>query len=210
MTSSASRIGSGLLAAREARPIWLGERIHVVGVAGAGASAAALLGVHAGALVSGCDPGGPSPYTPALIALGIQIAGEHSPTHVHTAPPPDRLAVTKALTAIDPDHPELAAARAAGVPLEPWQQVVADAAVGRMLVGVSGTHGKSTTSGWLVHLLVAAGADPSAFVGALLPAAITGGPPATARWGRGAAFVVEADEYAGNFDAYRPQVTIAT
>ena len=210
MTSPAGRIGSGLLAAREARPIRLGERIHVVGVAGAGASAAALLGVHAGALVSGCDPGGPSPYTPALIALGIQIAGEHSPTHVHTAPPPDRLAVTKALTAIDPDHPELAAARAAGVPLEPWQQVVADAAVGRMLVGVSGTHGKSTTSGWLVHLLVAAGADPSAFVGALLPAAITGGPPATARWGRGAAFVVEADEYAGNFDAYRPQVAIVT
>ena len=210
MTSAADRIGSGLLAVRQARPIRPRERIHVVGVAGAGASAAALLGVHAGALVSGCDPGWPSPYTPALVALGIHISGEHSPTHVQTAPRPDRLAVTKALTAIDPDQPELAAARAAGVPLEPWQQVVADAAVGRTLVGVAGTHGKSTTSGWLVHLLVAAGADPSAFVGALLPSAITGGPPATARWGRGAAFVVEADEYAGNFDAYRPEVAIVT
>ena len=81
------------------------------------------------------------------------------------APRPDRLAVTKALTAIDPDQPELAAARDAGIPVEPWQQVVADAAVGRTLVGVAGTHGKSTTAGWLVHVLVAAGQDPSAFVG---------------------------------------------
>ena len=61
--------------------------------------------------------------------------------------------MTKALTAIDPDHPELVAARRAGIPLEPWQQVVADAAVGRTLVGVAGTHGKSTTAGWLVHVL---------------------------------------------------------
>ena len=81
---------------------------------------------------------------------------------------------------------------------------------GRTLVGVAGTHGKSTTSGWLVHLLVAAGADPSAFVGALLPSSITGGPPATARWGSGDAFVVEADEYAGNFDAYQPGLAILT
>ena len=84
-----------------------------------------------------------------------------------------------------PRQPELAAARAAGIPVEPWQQVVADAAVGRTLVAVAGTHGKSTTAGWLVHALVAAGADPSAFVGALLPSSLTGGPPATARLGDG-------------------------
>jgi UDP-N-acetylmuramate--alanine ligase len=118
--------------------------------------------------------------------------------------------VTKALTAIDPDQAELAAARAAGIPVEAWQQVVADASFGRTLVGVAGTHGKSTTAGWLVHLLVAAGADPSAFVGALLPSSITGGAPATARWGHGQAFVVEADEYAGNFDAYHPTLAVLT
>jgi UDP-N-acetylmuramate--alanine ligase len=118
--------------------------------------------------------------------------------------------VTKALTAIQPDHPELLAARRAGIPLEPWQQVVADAAVGRTLIGVAGTHGKSTSAGWLVHVLVRAGADPSAFVGALLPPELTAGPPATARWGRGATFVVEADEYAGNFDAYRPSIAVVT
>jgi UDP-N-acetylmuramate--alanine ligase len=134
----------------------------------------------------------------------------HDPAHVTGAPPPQRLAVTKALTAIDPDHPELVAARRAGIPLESWQQVVADAAAGRTLVAVAGTHGKSTTAGWLVHVLTSAGADPSALVGALLGPEITGGPPATARWGNGSTFVVEADEYAGNFDAYRPDVTVVT
>ncbi|MDO8483670.1 MAG: cyanophycin synthetase [Candidatus Limnocylindrales bacterium] len=210
MTSSADRVRAGLAPARDARPIRAGERIHVVGAAGAGASAAALLAARAGASVSACDMRGPSPYTVALEALGIAVEPGHSPLHVTASPRPDRLAVTKALTAIDPDHPELVAARRAGIPLEPWQQVVADAAVGRTLVGVAGTHGKSTTAGWLVHVLASAGADPSAFVGALLPSSLTGGPPATARWGSGPAFVVEADEYAGNFDPYRPTVAILT
>jgi UDP-N-acetylmuramate--alanine ligase len=204
-----SAVGAGLAGARDARPIRPGERIHVVGAAGAGASAAALLAHHARASVSGCDPGGPSPYTPALAAAGVPVAWEHAPDHV-TAGHPDRLAVTKALTAVQPNHPELRAARSAGIAIEPWQQVVADAAIGKMLIGCAGTHGKSTSAGWLVHVLVRAGSDPSAFVGALLPPDITGGPAATARWGSGAAFVVEADEYAGNFDAYRPAIAIVT
>ena len=211
MTRDAGEVGAGLAAIREPRRIVAGERVHVVGAAGAGASAAALLAHHAGAVVSGCDPGGPSSYTPPLEAAGVTLAWEHDPAHVTaSAPPLQRLAVTKALTAIAPDHPELVAARDAGIPLEPWQQLVADAAADKTLVGVAGTHGKSTTAGWLVHVLVAAGADPSAFVGALLSSELTGGLPATARWGRGAAFVVEADEYAGNFDAYRPSVSIVT
>lgn len=210
MTRTAAAIGAGLAPARAARAIRPGERIHVVGAAGAGASAAALLAHHAGAAPDGCDAGGPSPYTPALEELGIALAWMHDPAHVTRPPGPERLAVTKALTAVAPDHPELVAARERGIPLEPWQQVVADAAFGRRLVAVAGTHGKSTTAGWLVHLLAAAGADPAAFVGALLPGSITGRSAATARWGRGATFVVEADEYAGNFDPYRPSVTLVT
>lgn len=216
MTRDAAAIGAGLAPIRLARPIGAGERIHVLGVAGAGASAAALLAHGAGAIVSGCDPGGPSPYTAALEAAGIAMTWDHDPAHLGAGVDaastvrPDRLAVTKALTAIEPDHPELRAARAAGIPVEAWQQVVADAAVGRYLVAIAGTHGKSTTSGWLVELLAAAGADPSAFVGALMPGRVTDGPPATARIGQGRAFVVEADEYAGNFDAYRPDLVVLT
>jgi UDP-N-acetylmuramate--alanine ligase len=207
---AAASVGSGLAPAREARPIRKGERIHVVGAAGAGASAAALLAHHSGAVVSGCDAGGPSPYTPPLEAAGIALDWAHSPEHVTMRPAPERLAVTKALTAVDPNNAELVAAREALVPLEAWQQVIADAAVGRTLVGVAGTHGKSTTSGWLVHVLAEAGLDPCAFVGALLPPSLTGGLPSTARWGGGTPFVVEADEYAGNFDPYRPDVTVLT
>ena len=210
VTRTAAEVGAGLAPARPARRITAGERIHVVGAAGAGASAAALLALDAGGVVTGCDPGLPSPYTPALDAAGIAVAPRHAAEHVTLGVPPDRLAVTKALTAVDPDHPELRAARERGVPLEAWQQVVADAAAGRRLVGVAGTHGKSTSAGWLVHLLAAAGRDPGAFVGALLPGSLTGGPPATARRGRGDAFVVEADEYAGNFDPYRPAVAVIT
>jgi UDP-N-acetylmuramate--alanine ligase len=210
VTRDAAAIGAGLDPVRTATQIRDGERIHVIGAAGAGASAAALLGRAAGAIVDGCDPGSPSPYTAALDAAGIVVATAHDPGHVTRTKGPDRLAVTKAVTAIHPDHPELRAARDRGIPVEPWQQVIADAAVGRQLVAVAGTHGKSTTAGWLVHVLVEAGLDPSAFVGALLPPSLTGGPAATARSGRGEPFVVEADEYAGNFDAYVPHLAVLT
>jgi UDP-N-acetylmuramate--alanine ligase len=207
--TGAASVGAGLAPARDARPIRAGERVHVVGVAGAGASAAARHAAWAGAAASGCDPGGPSPYTAGLAEDGVSLAWNHDPSHVTTSPSPDRLAVTKALTAIAPDHPELEAARRTGIPLEPWQQVIADAAYGRQLVGVAGTHGKSTTAGWLVHVLSAAGLDPSAFVGALVR--FDDAMPSTARLGRpDGPFVVEADEYAGNFDPYRPSVAVLT
>ncbi len=210
MTRDAAAIGAGLDPVRAARPIREGERIHVIGAGGAGASAAALLARAAGADVTACDSGGASPYTVAIEEAGIEVATFHDPSHITKEPSPERLAVTKALTAIDPDNPELRAARERGIPVEAWQQVIADAASGRTLVAVAGTHGKSTTAGWLVHVLVGAGLDPSAFVGALLPRTVTGGAAATARIGRGAPFVVEADEYAGNFDAYRPDIAVLT
>jgi UDP-N-acetylmuramate--alanine ligase len=212
VTRTATEIGRGLAPARLPRPIGAGERIHVLGAAGAGASAAALLAARAGALVTGCDSGGPSTYTAPLVAAGIGLAWQHSPAHVlgPDERPIDRLAVTKALTAVEPDHPELVAARSLGIDTEPWQQLVADAAAtaGQELIAVAGTHGKSTTTGWLVHLLVTAGLDPSAFVGALLDSALTGDLPATVRSGKGAHFVVEADEYAGNFDPFLPSLAL--
>ncbi len=212
MTRAAAEIGRGLVPARPARAIRPGERIHVLGAAGAGASAAVLHAHHAGAQVSGCDPGGPSPYSEPILALGIDLEWRHDPQHVSGDPGarPERLAVTKALTAVDPDNAELAAARALDIPAEPWQQVIADAAAtaGQRLVAVAGTHGKSTTSAWLVDALVRDGRDPSAFVGALMDATLTGSLPATARRGHGDVFVVEADEYAGNFDAYLPDVIV--
>jgi UDP-N-acetylmuramate--alanine ligase len=208
---SPAEIGAGLEPARAPRPLSPGERVHVVGAAGAAAAAAALHALGAGAAVTGCDSGGPSQYTPPLEAAGIALAWEHAATHVASdgRVHADRLAVTKALTAVDPDHPELLAARRAGVVATSVQQLIADSAAtrGQRLVAIAGTHGKSTTAGWVVHLLVAGGLDPSAFVGALMPAALAGASrPSTARFGDGPFFVVEADEYAGNFDPYHATI----
>jgi UDP-N-acetylmuramate--alanine ligase len=208
---TAVEIGAGLEPARAARAIPPGERIHVIGAGGAAGAAAALHAHHAGADVSGCDAGGPSPYTPPLDDAGIPLAGGHAAGHVVADGRAlvDRIAVTKALTSVAPDHPELVAARRLGIPATSVQQLIADAAVtrGQSLIGVAGTHGKSTTTAWVVHMLASASLDPSAFVGALMPAGLAGGSRrSTVRVGAGSHFVVEADEYAGNFDPYHPAI----
>ncbi len=213
MTRSIEDITRGLEPARAPRVIAAGERIHVVGAAGSAASAALLLADAAGAQVSGCDSGEPTHYSDAVEAAGIGLAWQHDAGHVATVagrPLVDRIAVSKALTSVDPDQPELHAAHAAGIPATSCQQLIADAIAtrGGDLLAVAGTHGKSTTTGWLVHLLVRAGLDPSAFVGAILPAELTGAMPSVVRLGLGGPTVVEADEYAGNFDPYRPVVGV--
>jgi len=211
----AGEIGAGLEPARAARPILPGERIHVIGAGGAAAAGACLLAHHVGARASGCDAAGPSQYTPPLQDAGIPLSWTHDPAHVARdgSVLVDRLAVTKALTSVHPDHAELLAARSWGIPAISVQQLIADAVAtrGGALVGVAGTHGKSTTTGWLIHLLAVAGLDPSGFVGALLPPMLVGGSrPSTVRLGEGRHFVVEADEYAGNFDSYRPAIGALT
>ena len=183
----------------------------MVGAAGAAGAAAALHAQLAGALVTGCDSGGPSQYTPPLEHAGIVLSWAHASAHVLAGDVvlADRLAVTKALTAVEPDHPELVAAHSHGIATTSVQQLIADAAAtrGQALVGLAGTHGKSTTTAWVVQMLVDGGLDPSAFVGALMPSGLVdGAEPSTVRVGRGRHFVVEADEYAGNFDAYRPAI----
>jgi len=218
VTRSVEEIGRGLEPARTARRIAPGERIHVIGAAGSAAAASLLLGQAAGAHMSGCDAGEPSAYSRGVAAAGIPIAWQHDARHVVSPagqPLVDRIAVSKALTSVNPDQPELHAAHAADIPATSCQQLIADAAVtiGGKLLAVAGTHGKSTTTGWLVHLLAQAGEDPTAFVGALLPAELVGGDaPAVVRLGHGGGlghpFVVEADEYAGNFDPYQPTIGV--
>ena len=81
----AAEIGAGLEPARPARPIPSGERIHVIGAGGAAAAAACLLAHDVGARASGCDAGGPSPYTPPLEDAGIHLSWTHAPEHVAQA-----------------------------------------------------------------------------------------------------------------------------
>ena len=180
-----------------------GERIHVIGIAGSGAAGTALLLHQAGALVDGCDIDAPSPYTPPLNAAGIRYAGRHDPAHLDEV---DRVAISPALRSV-PNHAELAAALDRGIPVATWQALLGElqAAPGRIGIGVTGTHGKSTTTALLGHLLIAARLDPTVEVGAFI-----GEWGASVRPGDGAPFVVEADEFGDNFLNYHPAGAIVT
>jgi UDP-N-acetylmuramate--alanine ligase len=180
-----------------------GERIHVIGIAGSGAAGVALLAHLDGAVIDGCDADTPSPYTPPLDAAGIRVISGHDPAHLQGV---ERVAITPALRA-NPDLPELVAAREHGLPVVPWQALLGEmmAAPGRIGLAVTGTHGKSTTTALLGHLLIAAGMDPTVEVGAFM--ADWG---ASVRPGGGAPFVVEADEFGDNFLNYHPAGAIVT
>lgn len=180
-----------------------GERIHVIGIAGSGAAGTALLLQQAGAVVDGCDVDAPSPYTPPLDAAGIRYVIGHDAAHLDGV---DRVAITPAVRAV-PHHEELLAAEARGIPIVSWQALLGElqAQPGRIGLGVTGTHGKSTTAALLGHLLVAAGLDPTVEVGAFI-----GAWGASVRPGHGAPFVVEADEFGDNFLNYHPAGAIVT
>ena len=180
-----------------------GERIHVIGIAGSGAAGAALLLHHAGAAVDGCDADAPSPYTPPLDAAGIGYVVGHDPAHLAGV---ERVAISPALRAAV-DHAELDDAERRGLPVVTWQAMLGElqSAAGRIGLGVTGTHGKSTTTALLGHLLVEAGMDPTVEVGAFV-----GAWGASVRPGSGAPFLVEADEFGDNFLNYHPAGAIVT
>ena len=180
-----------------------GERIHVIGIAGSGAAGAALLAHHAGAVIDGCDADAPSPYTPPLDAAGVRVIAGHDQAHLAGV---ERVAITPALRA-NPDLAELVAAHRAGIPVVAWQAILGElmAAGGRIGLAVTGTHGKSTTTALLGHLLEVAGMDPTVEVGAFIPAW-----GASVRPGGGPPFLVEADEFGDNFLHYHPAAAIVT
>ncbi len=171
--------------------------IHFVGIAGAGMSALAELFTLRGAVVTGCDR---HPENAAdLVRQGIVVHGSHSPDHVEGA---RALVVTSAMPK---DHPELMRARAHGLPVVRRAEALGEVTAGTMLVGVAGTHGKSTTTVLTTEALAAAGLEPTGYVGARVTS--WGG---NVRAGGGQHFVVEADEYDRSFLALAPTVAVVT
>jgi UDP-N-acetylmuramate--alanine ligase len=172
---------------------------HIVGIAGAGMSAIAHILLDQGHTVSGSDARG-GPAADALAARGARVARGHDPAYVAGA---DALLTTSAAPA---DHPELAAARAASIPVlkraDLWRQWSQE----RQIVAVAGTHGKTTTTAMLALILLRAGREPGFLVGGEAPD--LGG---SARWGSPAApLVIEADEYDRTFLALTPAVAVIT
>ncbi len=169
--------------------------IHFVGIAGAGMGALALLALRRGIAVTGCDT---DPDTAAdVVRAGGQVVRGHDPGHVAGA----RAVIHTA--AVPADHPELAAARAAGIPVVRRAQALADAVAGAVVVGVSGTHGKTTTTVMATEGLAAAGRAPTGLAGGRVPAW-----NGNTRLGGDQLFVVEADEYDRSFLALSPTVAV--
>jgi UDP-N-acetylmuramate--alanine ligase len=171
--------------------------IHFVGIAGAGMSALAELFLLRGVTVTGCDTHAENAQD--LIARGVGVAAGHSPEHVTGA---RALVVTSAMPK---DHPELARARELGIPVVRRAEALGEVTAGTMLVGVAGTHGKSTTTVLATEALASAGLEPTGYVGARVTA--WGG---NVRAGGAERFVVEADEYDRSFLALDPTVAVVT
>jgi UDP-N-acetylmuramate--alanine ligase len=166
--------------------------LHFTGIGGSGMSALAAVMHDSGFAVRGSDRAG-GPAQERLRARGIPVFGDHAAGHV--APDCDALVFS---AAVDPRNPELEAARARGIPVVRRADMLGMVMARRHGLAVAGTHGKSTTTGMLIHILRAAGTDPGWAVGA----AWKDGEPGHA--GRGEFFAVEADEYDRAFLSLRP------
>ncbi|MFD1826601.1 UDP-N-acetylmuramate--L-alanine ligase [Mumia zhuanghuii] len=172
--------------------------VHLIGIGGAGLSAIARIMLERGVSVQGSD----AQDSPTLRAL------EADGAVVHVGQVADNLGDAQtviASTAVRDDNSEIVAARARGLRLYPRSAGLQSVMIGRDVVAVAGTHGKTTTTSMLATALVRAGLDPSYAIGA--PVASLG---TNAHAGQGQWFVAEADESDGAFLVYEPYGAVVT
>ncbi len=179
------------------------ERVHMVGIGGAGMSGIARILLDRGALVSGSDAK-ESRGVLALRARGAVIRIGHDPSSLDLLPGgPTTVITTHA--AIPKTNPELVEAGRRGVPVALRPAVLAKLMAGYRTVMVTGTHGKTSTTSMLIVALQHCGLDPSFAVGGELGEAGT-----NAHHGSGDYFVAEADESDGSLLEYSPDVAVVT
>lgn len=171
------------------------RRYHFVAIGGIGMSALARILLARGFRVSGSDRQD-SPMLGRLRALGAEVWVGHDAAHVR---PGDTVILSDA---IKPDNPEWERALELGLPIAGRADLLGHLANGARGVAVSGTHGKTTTSGMLAMILVEAGFDPTCVLGGELTAL-----DSNARAG-GELTLVEACEAYESFHALFPEAAI--
>ena len=169
--------------------------IHFMGIAGAGMSALALLARHRGVGVTGCDIDAGD--RDRLESAGIRLLVGHDPAHVRGS----RAVIFS--SAIPREHPEIQAAVGAGIPVLKRAEALQSVVEHGRVIGVAGTHGKTTTTVMLTEALIGAGLDPTGIAGGRVDA--WGG---NARPGGDELFVVEADEYDRSFLNLEPAIAV--
>jgi UDP-N-acetylmuramate--alanine ligase len=174
------------------------QRVHFVGIGGAGMSGIAEVLVNQGFDVSGSDLA-ESPTTRRLQKLGATIFRGHDESNVEGS---DVLVVS---SAVSNENPEVSAARELRIPVVPRAEMLAELMRFRRGIAVAGTHGKTTTTSLTASLLAEAGMDPTFVIGGLLNAW-----GSNARLGEGEYLVAEADESDGSFLLLQPVIALIT
>ena len=175
-----------------------GTTVHFVGIGGVGMSPLAELLHLRGHTVSGSDLKAGA-TTARLRDAGIAVHEGHAAEHLGKAD------VVVRSSAVGDDNPEIARARSLGVPVVRRGELLADVLGGHDAVIVAGTHGKTTTSSMIAHVLAETGQDPTALVGGRLASTGSGLRP-----GRDDLYVCECDESDGSFLHLRPTLAVLT
>ena len=177
------------------------RHMHFVGIAGVGMSGLAELMHSRGYTVSGSDLAA-GRIVDHLTQLGIPVEIGHRAELVHNAD------VVIHSTAIADQNPELSEARRRNIPVIRRAEMLAEAMRSKLGIAIAGTHGKTTTTAMVAHLLVQAGLDPSALVGGRLRGQMDRTEGAII--GSGDWLVTEADESDGSFLELSPCITVIT
>lgn len=174
-----------------------GNHVHLVGIGGVSMRPLGLVLKGMGLLVTGSDMNS-SVSTEELIAKGIHVEIGHRAENIVGA-----CCIIRTAAAHN-DNPEIAAARVAGIPVferaEAWGVIMQ---AYRHAVCVAGTHGKTTTTSMLAHVLMAAQLDPTVMIGGFLPLLGAGH-----RVGGGDTILLESCEYCDSFLNFFPSLAI--
>ena len=185
----------------------MGVKVHFLGTGGSGISGAAAIAQSLGFEVTGCDLNPHNEFTtqfkPDQLFTGH--SSQHLSSHIGSGNV-DILALTPAIFSLDPNNPELLAAKEKGITVMTWQQFLGEYLTkDKFVIAVCGTHGKTTTTAMIAKTLEDANLDPTAELGAIVPSW-----KSNYRIGKGKYFVVEADEFNDNFLHLKPDITIVT
>ena len=172
--------------------------IHFIGIGGISMSGLAEILMGEGFTVSGSDAK-ESPLTKSLEAKGAKIFYGQRASNIM-----DTTEAVVYTAAIHPDNPEFAKAKEKNLPMLTRAQLL-----GQIMrnydtpIAISGTHGKTTTTSMVSHILLEGKCDPTISVGGILPA--IGG---NIRVGESETFVTEACEYTNSFLSFFPKISI--